>query len=164
MISKKRYIDFSEAKGLVGNIARHIQKNNYKIVGVVGIVRGGLPPATMLSHYFGVPLYIIDYSLRDRNNAQHFNNHAVEVIRDAYGTVGQDGYILVVDDINDSGDTFKAIWNFIDEELFAPKGFIYAALLEKCTSKFDCDFYGEILMDEQCNDWIVFPWEEWWQK
>jgi hypothetical protein len=19
-----------------------------------------------------------------------------------------------------------------------------------------------LLMDEQCNDWIVFPWEDWW--
>jgi len=164
MNSKKRYIDFNEAKGLVGNIARHIQKNNTRITAVIGIVRGGLPPATMLSHYFGVPLYVIDYSLRDRNNAQTFNYHAVETITNAHGTIGQDGHVLVIDDINDSGDTFKAIWNFIDEELFAPKGFIYAALLEKCTSKFDCDFYGEILMDDQCNDWIVFPWEEWWQK
>lgn len=164
MNTKKRYIDFNEVKGQVGNIARHIQKNNYKVTAVIGIVRGGLAPATMLSHYFGVPLYTLNYSLRDRNNAQTFGNDAVEAIREAYASVGQDGYVLVVDDINDSGKTFNDVWNFIDEELFAPKGFIYAALLEKCTSKFDCDFYGGILMDDQCNDWIVFPWEEWWQK
>ena len=160
---KKRYITDIEVEGLLGNITRHIQKGNYKITAVIGIVRGGLTPSVMLSHYYGCPLYILDYSLRDRNDAQEFNSHDVEVIRKAYSNAIKGGYVLVVDDINDSGDTLSATYNFIDEELYAPGSFIYTTLLEKCTSKFDCDFYGELL-DDQNDDWIVFPWEEWWMN
>lgn len=163
MLVKKRYITDSEAEGLLGNIIRHIQKDDRKISAVIGIVRGGLTPAVMLSHYYDVPLYILDYSLRDRNDAQEFSDHDIQVIRKAYEHAKL-GHILVIDDINDSGDTLKAINFFIDEELFAAKGFLYATLLEKCTSRFDCDYYGEMLVDERCDDWIVFPWEEWWQN
>ena len=161
MIIKKRFISDKESEGLVGNIIRHIQKDGRKITAVIGIVRGGLTPAVMASHYYDVPLYILDYSLRDRNDAQEFSSHAIEVINKAHAH-SKDGHILIIDDINDSGDTLDAIYNFIDQELFAPKGFLYAAMLEKCTSRFDCDYYGEIISDDRTDEWIVFPWEDWW--
>lgn len=164
MIVKKRYINDTEAEGLLGNIVRHIQKDGQKVNAVIGIVRGGLTPAVMASHYYDCPLYILDYSLRDRNDAQEFTNHAVEVIRKAYAHAGNNGKVLILDDINDSGDTLKAIYDFITDELFDSHGFLYATLLEKCTSRFDCDYYGEIIMDDRCDEWIVFPWEEWWQN
>jgi hypothetical protein len=120
----------------------------------------------MLSHYFDVPLYILDYSLRDRNDAQEFTDHDKKVVAKAFSNVSDDKHqhILVIDDINDSGDTLKAIRDFIYDETHGWAGVLYATLLEKCTSRFDCDYYGEMLMDERCDDWIVFPWEEWWQN
>jgi uncharacterized protein len=162
VVIKKRFISDKESEGLVGNIIRHIQKDNKKITAVIGIVRGGLTPAVMVSHYYDVPLYILDYSLRDRNDAQEFTNHAVDVINKAVTHITDTGNVLIIDDINDSGDTLDAIYNFIYEELFLPKGFLYATLLEKCTSKFDCDYYGEIISDDRTDEWIVFPWEDWW--
>ena len=162
MITKKRYIGCKESEGLVANIVRHLQKDNRKIAAIVGIVRGGLTPAVMLSHYYDVPLYTIDYSLRDRNNAQEFGPDDGEMLSQAYldaEKVG--GQVLIVDDINDSGATLSAIADFVDGEYFS-KVFLYATMLEKCTSKFDCDYYGELLMDAACDDWIVFPWEDWW--
>ena len=166
MLVKKRYITDTEAEGLLGNIIRHTQKDNRKPVAVIGIVRGGLTPAVMLSHYFDVPLYILDYSLRDRNDAQEFTDHDKKVVAKAFANVSDDKHqhILVIDDINDSGDTLQAIRDFIYDETHGWAGVLYATLLEKCTSRFDCDYYGELLMDERCDDWIVFPWEEWWQN
>jgi hypoxanthine phosphoribosyltransferase len=162
MIVKKRYIDCKESEGLIANIIRHLQKDNRKITAVVGIVRGGLTPAVMLSHYYDCPLYILDYSLRDRNDAQEFTPNDGQVLSKAMITTEKGGHVLVVDDINDSGDTLTAIKNFITDERMALDNWLYATMLEKCTSRFDCDYYGELLMDEKCNDWIVFPWEDWW--
>ena len=162
MIIKKRYIDCKESEGLVANIIRHLQKDNKKITAVVGIVRGGLTPAVMLSHYYDCPLYTLDYSLRDRNNAQEFTPNDGQVLSTAIQNTEKGGYVLVVDDINDSGDTLTAIKNFITDENLALNNWLYATMLEKCTSRFDCDYYGELVMDEKCNDWIVFPWEDWW--
>jgi hypoxanthine phosphoribosyltransferase len=162
MIVKKRYIDCKESEGLIANIIRHLQKDNRKITAVVGIVRGGLTPAVMLSHYYDCPLYILDYSLRDRNDAQEFTANDGQVLSKAMLTTEKGGHVLVVDDINDSGDTLTAIKNFITDERMALDNWLYATMLEKCTSRFDCDYYGELLMDEKCNDWIVFPWEDWW--
>jgi hypoxanthine phosphoribosyltransferase len=162
MIVKKRYIDCKESEGLVANIIRHLQKDNRKITAVIGIVRGGLTPAVMLSHYYDCPLHVLDYSLRDRNDAQEFTPNDGQVLSKAMMNTEKGGHVLIVDDINDSGDTLTAIKNFITDERLSLDNWLYATLLEKCTSRFDCDYYGELLMDERCDDWIVFPWEDWW--
>ena len=162
MIVKKRYIDCKESEGLVANIIRHLQKDNRKITAVIGIVRGGLTPAVMLSHYYDCPLHVLDYSLRDRNDAQEFTPNDGQVLSKAMMNTERGGHVLIVDDINDSGDTLTAIKNFITDERLSLDNWLYATLLEKCTSRFDCDYYGELLMDERCDDWIVFPWEDWW--
>ena len=162
MIVKKRYIDCKESEGLVANVIRHIQKDNRKIMAVIGIVRGGLQPAVMLSHYYDCPLYVLDYSLRDRNDAQEFTPNDGQVMSRALLHTERGGHVLVVDDINDSGDTLTAIKNFITDENLPLDNWLYATLLEKCTSRFDCDYYGEMLIDARCDDWIVFPWEDWW--
>ena len=80
MIQKKRYISQNEAEGLCAHITRHILKAGIRVKAVIGIVRGGLAPAVMLSHYYGCPLYTIDYSLRDRNDAQEFSPHDSQML------------------------------------------------------------------------------------
>jgi hypoxanthine phosphoribosyltransferase len=157
MVIKKRYIGCEEVEGLTGNIIRHLQKDNIRISAVIGIVRGGLTPAVMVSHYYDVPLHILDYSLRDRNDAQEFTEADKFMIQKA-----SVGTVLVIDDINDSGDTLQAVGDMIKDIVIDDKNFIYATLLEKCTSRFDCDYYGEMITDDRTDEWIVFPWEDWW--
>ena len=101
MIVKKRYIDCKESEGLVANIIRHLQKDNRKITAVIGIVRGGLTPAVMLSHYYDCPLHVLDYSLRDRNDAQEFTPNDGQVLSKAMLNTERGGHVLIVDDIND---------------------------------------------------------------
>ena len=158
MVVDKRYIDFNETKGLVGSIIHGMQKIDWRPDTVIGITRGGLLPAVMVSQYYDCKMLTLDYSLRDRDDAQSFDATETEAVTTAELT----GNVLIIDDINDSGETLAAIKSFIDDTLMFPKNFRYAALLEKGTSKFDCDFWGELLMDEAGNDWIVFPYEEWW--
>ena len=161
MIVKKRFLGHDETQGLVNNIIRHLQKHQIHPAAIVGITRGGLTPAVMMSHYFKCPLLTLDYSLRDREGAELNDAATQQVIDTLTGIVGNK-HVVVIDDINDSGETLLGIRNLFRDEFFTDANIVYATLLEITTSKFDCDFYGELLMDEQCNDWIVFPWEDWW--
>ena len=161
MIVKKRFLSHEEVQGMVNNIIRHLQKHQIHPVAIVGITRGGLTPAVMMSHYFNCPLLTLDYSLRDREGAE-LNDAATQQVLDRIEPLIDRRNVVIVDDINDSGDTLTGVKSLFHDQFFSDDNIVYATLLEKTTSKFDCDFYGELLMDEACNDWIVFPWEDWW--
>tara|TARA_B100001559_G_C16074199_1_gene427257 strand:- start:46 stop:315 length:270 start_codon:yes stop_codon:yes gene_type:complete len=64
-----------------------------------------------------------------------------------------DARYLIVDDINDSGTTFKVV-----SDIFRNRRLIFAtaALINKEKSDFSVDFYGEMFY---YDDWINFPWE-----
>jgi len=69
--------------------------------------------------------------------------------------------ILIVDDINDSGDTFSQLLDSLQEtnDLVGHKmkqNVKTASLWERSTSKFKVDF-NENSIDT--GDWIIFPWE-----
>lgn len=162
MLVKKRFLSHEEVQGQVNNIIRHLQKHQIHPGAIVGVTRGGLTPAVMMSHYFNCPLFTLDYSLRDRDDAvlnDAATDHVVEKISEV---INNTKHVIIVDDINDSGETLQGIKNMFHDELFSASYIVYATLLEKTISRFDCDFYGELLMDDACDDWIVFPWEDWW--
>lgn len=161
MIIKKRFLSHEEVQGQVNNIIRHLQKRQIHPAAIVGITRGGLTPAVMMSHYYNCPLLTLDYSLRDREGAE-LNDAATQQVLERIEPLIDRRHVVIVDDINDSGETLAGVKDLFRDMFFSDANIVYATLLEKTTSKFDCDFYGELLMDEQCNDWIVFPWEDWW--
>ena len=59
--------------------------------------------------------------------------------------------MLIIDDIADTGKTFKEL----EKDLDTPK---YAALHYKSTSVFKPDYYAEEIDDD--FGWIVYPWEK----
>ena len=65
----------------------------------------------------------------------------------------KDARYLIVDDINDSGTTFKVV-----SDIFRNRRLIFAtsALINKEKSGFNVDFYGEMFYHD---DWINFPCE-----
>jgi len=52
---EKRKVSWTEFQGLVANICRDISLSNWRPDYIVGITRGGLLPAVMISQYFNVP-------------------------------------------------------------------------------------------------------------
>ncbi|NBP56345.1 hypothetical protein EBU71_07405 [bacterium] len=127
----KRIISLQEFEKLVNKICRDISLSSWRPDYVVGITRGGLIPAVMISHYFDVPMHTLKISLRDEAEEDCESNlwmaeHAlgypkseisieddsdVYNILDAAGALLEagDSYknILIVDDINDSGATLN---------------------------------------------------------
>ena len=161
----KRHIKFKEYKSLVSNICRSIQMSEWKPDYIVGITRGGLLPAVMISHWFSAPMQSLDVSLRDGGST--VSN--LGMAEDAY----EGKNILIVDDINDTGATLNwimkdwpsgchpdairwpSIWN--NNVKFAV---VFDNLASKCNVAMD--FCGEEINKAENNVWIEFPYEEWW--
>ena len=116
---------------------------SFKPTHIVGITRGGLIPAVMLSHSFDLPMETLGVSFRDNRATHHTKFKPID-----------DARYLIVDDINDSGTTFKVV-----SDIFRNRRLIFAtsALINKEKSGFDVDFYGEMFYHD---DWINFPWEK----
>jgi hypoxanthine phosphoribosyltransferase len=142
----RRVISWDEYDELCSHIAAQIGEDVPDVI--VGLTRGGLIPAVRLSHMFNVKLYTLNISLRDgKCSSAGFDWRRLQKYRN----------ILVVDDINDSGSTLHEVYNqCYGREIMKPK---FATLLSKSSSKFECDYSGELINKDKDNEWIVFPWE-----
>ena len=92
---KKRYVSWEQHTKLVNEILRQMAKDRWTPDIVVGISRGGLLPAKMISQYLEKPLEIVKISLRNEGICE--SNLAL--VEDALKMKR----ILIVDDINDTG-------------------------------------------------------------
>ena len=167
----KRKISNEDIRQLVNKLCRDISLSGWRPDYVVGLTRGGLIPAVMISHYFNVPMHSLNVSLRDSDIGPESNCWMAE---DAYGYQDSPKRILIVDDINDSGATFNWIkqdwqgscavnnerWNYVWGESTR-----FAVLFENLASEFNGVTYHAEEINKAENDvWIDFPWEDWWTK
>tara|TARA_R100000951_G_C2585036_1_gene163161 strand:+ start:336 stop:788 length:453 start_codon:yes stop_codon:yes gene_type:complete len=139
---KKMY--WTEYDTIVQNLAAQVKEMQVVIPTkgrpqqVVALGRGGFIPGVHLSHLLEIPLVPLMWQTRD-------------------GTVNEqivtDKHTLIVDDINDSGQTLTEVvnnntWN---GDLWT------AVLVNKTHSLFtDVDYVG---VTGDNDDWISFPWE-----
>ena len=127
----KLIIDNEQLKGLVAKICREIALSNWRPDYIVGITRGGLIPAVMISQYLNIPMWTLNVSLRDAESQEsnlwmaedalgpksreRLVDDADDIgsILEAASSLLEDGAtyknILIVDDINDQGTTLNWI-------------------------------------------------------
>jgi hypoxanthine phosphoribosyltransferase len=181
---KQLLISHREFKGTVNTLCRDITNSGWRPDYVVGITRGGLTPAAMISHYFKVPCETLKISLRDGGESES----NLWMAEQAFGYVPVDergsgnadtdpAYkknILIVDDINDSGATLEwlikdwqssclpnhmawnAVWN---------RNVKFAVLVNNEASQFkNVDYIGKTINKAEDPCWVVFPWENWWSN
>ena len=179
-------ISFQEYQQHMAKLCRNISLSNWKPDYVVGLTRGGLLPAVMISHYFDVPMFTLGVSLRDHNTFLGPESN-LWMAEDAFGydsdpDIGQSELnlscaknILIVDDINDSGATlnwvmedwksgclpndnrWKDVWN---------KNVKFAVVVDNLASncKVKMDYCGIEINKAENDAWIDFPYEDWWTK
>jgi xanthine phosphoribosyltransferase len=164
----KLILNHPEFTRLVNRIARDLGIGKWKPDYIVGLTRGGLLPAVMLSHYLEVPMHSLNVSLRDSTLGPESNLWMSE---DAF-----DGKkILIVDDINDTGATFNwimkdwpdgchpssEVWNTVwnHNVRFAV---VVDNLASKCNVKMD--YVGKEINKAEKDVWVDFPYEDWWMK
>ena len=143
-------------------LADQVRKSNWRPDYIVGLTRGGLVPAVLLSHELEVPCETLKVALRDGEEQEH--NYAMA--EDAYN--GKK--ILIVDDINDTGETLHWIqkdWPdgcYPDDERWNSvwgDNVRVAVLHNNNPSKFTNVTYVASEIDKEKDpSWIVYPWEK----
>jgi len=168
---KKIYYTWQDVEHQTQEILRQIQASDWRPDYVVGLTRGGLVPANLISQYLECRMETLKVSLRD--GAECESN--LWMAEDAFGhEMEKPKNILIVDDINDTGATL----NYIREDW--PSGCFpdnprwnevwghnvrVAVLVDNESSKNQIPVsYSAVDLNKAEEDcWIVFPWEEWWK-
>jgi hypoxanthine phosphoribosyltransferase len=168
----KIYYTWSDIEHHTQEILRQIHADDWRPDYVVGLTRGGLVPANLISQYLGCRMETLKISLRDGTECES----NLWMAEDAFGHEMEiPKRILIVDDINDTGATL----NYIREDW--PSGCFpdnprwtevwgqnvrVAVLVDNESSKSEIPVsYSAVDLNKAEQDcWIVFPWEEWWQR
>jgi hypoxanthine phosphoribosyltransferase len=179
---KKKFYSWNDIETMCMTIANKMHKDNWIPDYIVGITRGGNVPATILSNMLSVRCEALKVSLRDAGDGPSMESNCW-MAEDAFGynyepVTGITGArwdpslrkkILIVDDINDSGDTFQWIKNdwessCLPQEDIAWKAVWhhnvkFAALTYNISSKFDIDYWADECNKLEEDLWQVYPWE-----
>lgn len=119
---------------------------------IVGVARGGLIPAVMISNRFEeLPFQIVQVQ---RYHGLRFPwNTFRMIVEDVVKSLNPGPYIFI-DDICDEGITFKAL-----DEVAGYDDNLYCCLVwrDMPESVFKPNFAG---MSIQSKEWVVFPWEK----
>jgi len=175
---KKIYHTWQDVESQTQEILRQIHLDAWRPDYVVGLTRGGLVPANLISQYLGCRMETLKVSLR--NGTECESN--LWMAEDAFGYGGDDGYpadslkknILIVDDINDSGATLNWIREDWMSSCFSTSpvwdhiwghNVRVAVLVDNESSKSEIPVsYSAVDLNKAEDDcWIVFPWEDWWK-
>lgn len=176
-MTKKVYISYDQLKGHVQEIIRQINSDGWRPDYVVGITRGGLLPAVLISQYLDIPMHTLKVSLRD--GKEEDCDHNCWMAEDAFGyggiddPIGEKVNMLIVDDINDTGATISWIkedWkssclpNDPVWETVWGHNVRFAALVNNLASKEEISYHSMEVNKDEDPCWIVFPVEDWWHQ
>lgn len=181
-IMNKNYYTWQDVETAAGSIILDLFKDTWMPDCVVGITRGGLSLALILSHRLDVPMHTLKVQLRDGqpNQDTECNLWLPEM---AVGYVPEENRdltksrwdtktrknILVVDDINDTGATFewikkdwestcfpseKEMWNSVWH-----RNVRFAVMTHNWGSNFEPDYWWHEVDKREKDEWLVYPWE-----
>ena len=152
-----------ELTSYVSKISRDIILSEWKPDLIVGLTRGGLIPAVMLSHYFNIPMKALHVALRDFPDTCS----DLDLADQTYAGLK----VLIVDDINDTGATFKWILNdwrssaYPDDDKWNTiwhDNVRFAVIADNYNSNFRVNYAG-FNFDKSITDiWFEFPYDHWW--
>ena len=155
----KIYHDWNTIDRWCQRLALDILKTDWRPDYIVGLTRGGLVPAVRISHLLDIPMHTLQVQLRDGNQDCEMNCWMPEDVTKAKN-------VLIIDDINDTGETLA--WIRDDWEKSVYKGDIeywwhkrikVAVLVNNLASKESVDWCATDINKEEDPSWIVFPWE-----
>ena len=147
---KKHYYSWQDIENMCSSIVLQMYNNNWRPDYIVGLTRGGNIPATIISNMLDIPCEAMKVSFRndDRVDKDFWLSELV-----------QEKNILIVDDINDTGETFKWIlkdW-MLEKILHKVK---FATLTENIASDFGyVSYYVHEVNKSEEDVWLVYPWE-----
>lgn len=171
-------------KGMVLSIIKSMVADKYHPDYVVGITRSGAIPATMLSNFFDVPLYSLNVSFGKfaenevnawmPEDAFGYMDSEQQAIYKSRWDITKRKNILIVDSINNTGNTFEWIkqdWesSCLPDETAAWQSIWhhnvkFAVLINDEFSTFKLVDYAALhTCSLDIDNKIKFPWENWWE-
>jgi len=175
-MSKKVHYSQQDTEGFLHNIIRGMVADNWRPDYIVGLTRGGLAPATMLSHYMNVPMHTLNVRLRDGTDEGSESN--LWMAEDAFGYMDGESHIsqrhniLIVDDINDQGSTIN--WIIKDwqsgclpqspewQDIWGANVRFAVLVNNEASAYKEVNYSGHSINKAEEDVWCVFPWENWW--
>jgi uncharacterized protein len=142
-----RYISWSEYGNLAEALAEKVRATGRRYDLVVGIARGGIPVAMVVSDHLDVKIDFVNvksYNDIGKRTPPRILSTLTE------GVAGKD--VLLVDDLVDQGDTMAFMKKYLMDQ--KPKSLDTAVMFKKPWSKAEPDYFLETV-----SEWIVFPFE-----
>jgi len=131
------------------NLADKIRKNGFNPDIVVGVSRGGWPPARVLSDLLGNPNLA---NVRAEFYIGIAETKGNPTLTQPVSMKVEGKKVLIVDEIADTGKSLKLIKKHIIEE--GAVGVKIATIYYKPWSIVKPDYY-----EKETSSWVVFPWE-----
>lgn len=140
---------WDEIYDMLVELARRIRKSGYQPQVIVGVSRGGWPPARVMSDLLEnqnlANLKVEFY--KDIGVRAKLPKITQPVTSEVAGKV-----VLVVDDVADSGHSLRVVTSHLRRK--GAREIKVCTLYLKPTSVFKPDFYAR-----KTSKWIIFPWE-----
>ena len=124
----KSILSWPQIESQVDILAKKIRKMDFEFDKIATVTRGGLVPARLLADQFNIKEILVDEKKIPRKT-------------------------LFVDDIYDSGNTYRRIIAAVSQ----PKQFLYATLL----ARKDMEFPKQLVFAKKTRgkEYVVFPWD-----
>jgi len=165
MDTPKKYYNWGDVERAAQSIIMQMYKDEWRPDYIVGLTRGGLPLAVLISHMASIRMETLKVKLRDLDDNEDGCESNCWMAEDAY----EGKNILIVDDINDTGATFD--WITRDwpagclpqdpkwDNVFG-KNVRFAAMTENLSSDFELVKYHWDEVNKAEEDvWLVYPYE-----
>jgi|SRR5690625_2044573 len=150
------WVSWPQYHGLIEQLALKIHQSGWTFDKIVCLARGGMRVGDVISRIYDAPLAILaTSSYREAAGTQQGTLDIAQYITITRGTL--DGNVLLVDDMVDTGLTFKRVRDHLIEQFPDISELRTAVLWWKGHSKFSPDYYIDHL---PTNPWIHQPFED----
>lgn len=149
-MNKKTHYNYPQIHGFCETLASRLKSEQFD--SVVGVSRGGLIPATIIAEHLNVrelrTVGVRSYQLNGigkRRDSILYQSCSPYLV----------GKVLIIDDISDTGETFKFLLDHFSRNKNITS-ITTCSLFVRRSSNYIPDYYHTDIVG---NDWIVFPWE-----
>ncbi len=149
---KATYVSWNDIERWSEGMLNMLISDNYKPDIVIGIARGGLIPARMMSDY----LFIKDLlTVKTEHWGLTASMDGKAVLKGKLNYDIGNKKVLIVDDITDTGESIKLAYDYI--KTLNPAEVKTSSMLYVNSSSYVPDYYGEGISREKWA-WFIFPW------
>lgn len=143
-------ITWPQIQRLCQQLAGKIRDAGFRPDLVIAVGRGGYVPARLLCDYLDIMALT---SIKIEHYLAGSDKQPEAVIRYPLRTDIQNQRVLLVDDVNDSGDTLRVAIRHL--QTFSPAEIRTAVMHQKSSTHFDVDFYAARIIKWR---WLIYPW------